>query len=243
MIGIYKFENKINHHIYIGQSVNIQNRYKMHLWAAFSEKAKDYNTQFHQALRKYGIDNFDFEVIAELTPEEYTREGLNTLERYFIKHYNSFHDGYNATEGGDCVGNNVHKGSSNGRALLNEEDVRYIRECYNAHVPFREVYAEYKDKISKRGLQKVWWFDTWKDIYPEYHTEENKYWHSHNAKANDSEIASKNQRKFTPEQVITMRKEYDNGATPKQIWLKYAPEVAWSTIYNIVTRQSYQDIQ
>ena len=29
-------------------------------------------------------------------------------------------------------------------------------------------YEEYKDKISKRGLQKIWWFDTWKDIYPEY---------------------------------------------------------------------------
>jgi len=29
--GIYKFENKINHNIYIGQSVDIERRYKDHL--------------------------------------------------------------------------------------------------------------------------------------------------------------------------------------------------------------------
>ena len=60
-------------------------------------------------------------------------------------------------------------------------------------------------------MQKVWWFDTWKDIHPEYHTEENKYWHSHQAKANSSEIASNNKRKFSKETVIQMRKDYDSG--------------------------------
>ena len=44
------------------------------------------------------------------------------------------------------------------------------------------MYEEYKDKIGKRGLQKLWWFQTWKDILPEYHNEENRYWDSHNAK-------------------------------------------------------------
>ena len=33
-------------------------------------------------------------------------------------------------------------------------------------------------------MQKIWWFETWKHIRPEYHTEENRYWHSHNAKGN-----------------------------------------------------------
>lgn len=40
-----------------------------------------------------------------------------------------------------------------------------------------------------------------------------------------------------------MRKEYDNGMTPKQIWLKYAPEKAWSTVYNAITRVTYKDIK
>lgn len=53
-------------------------------------------------MRKYnGFNNFTFEIIAELSPEEYSREYLNNLERYYVKYYNSFHNGYNATEGGD----------------------------------------------------------------------------------------------------------------------------------------------
>lgn len=244
MIGIYKYQNKLNGKVYIGQSIDIERRQYNHKSSAYNEKANDYNSQFHQAIRKYGLENFDFEIIAELTPEEYTRQTLNQLEIFFIRYYDSFKNGYNATEGGDdAFGNNIHPGEKNGRAKLNEEDVRYIRECYNAHIPFREVYAEFQDKITKRGLQKVWWFDTWKNIYPEYHTEENKYWHSHQAKANSTEIASKNQRSFTEEEIKQMRLDYDNGMTPKQVWKKYAPDKAWSTVYNAITRQTYKDIK
>ncbi len=243
MIGIYKYTNKINGHIYIGQSINLEARQYAHKSSAFNEIAKDYNSQFHQAIRKYGWENFDYEIIAELTPDEYTKDGLDALERYFIKYYDSFHNGYNATEGGDNNPHRAQKGSANGRALLTEDDVIYIRECYNAHIPFREVYAEYQDKISKRGLQKVWWFDTWKDIRPEYHTEENKLWHATKAKANTSEVAANNKRSFTEAEVKAMRAEYDNGATPKQIQLKYAPDKAWSTVYNVVTRQTYKDLK
>lgn len=168
---------------------------------------------------------------------------LNDLEQYFIKYYNSYKNGYNATIGGETISNRSHAGEKNGRALLTKEDVIYIRECYNAHIPFKQVYEEYKNKISKRGLQKVWWFDTWKDILPEYHSDENKYWHSHNAKANPSEVARNNKRKFTEQEVLKMREDYDNGLSPKEVWQKYSPDSAWGTIYNIVTRQTYKDIK
>lgn len=242
MIGIYKYQNKINGKIYIGQSVNIQARQYGHKSAAFNPKANDYESQFHQAIRKYGWDNFDFEIIAELTPEEYTKETLNKLEIFFIKYYNSYHNGYNATEGGDGK-KEGQKGELNGRAKLTLEDVIYIRECYNAHIPFKQIYEQYKDKITKRGLQKVWWFETWKDVFPEYHTEENRYWHSHQAKANSSEVASNNKRCFNEEQIRLMREDYDNGMTPKQVWLKYAPDKAWSTVYNVLIRQTYKDVK
>ncbi len=242
MIGIYKYQNKINNKIYIGQSINLEVRKYRHEHSAFYEKSNDYNTQLHQAMRKYGLDNFSYEIIAEITPEEYTPELLNQLEKFFIQYYDSFKNGYNATEGGDAISNRIHKGSKNGRALLTEEDVEYIRECYNAHIPFREIYTEYQDRISKRGLQKIWWFDTWKDIHPEYHTEENRYWHSHNAKVVPPD-KHQSKRLFTAEQVQAMRKDYDNGMTPKEVWLKHSPNTAWSTIYNIITRQTYRDIK
>jgi group I intron endonuclease len=244
MIGIYKYQNKINGHCYIGQSIDLEKRKQDHKSVAFNKNANDYNSQFHQAVRKYGgFDAFDYEIVATLLPEEYSKETLNSLERFFVKYYDSYHNGYNATPGGDGSGMIGKSGSNNGRALLNEVEVEYIRECYNNHIPFRAVYAEFKDKISKRGLQKVWYFENWKNIHPEYNNAENKYWHSHQAKANAPEIAANNTRAFTKEQVLQMRQDYDNGMSPKQVWLKYAPDKAWSTIYNIVTRQTYKDIE
>lgn len=243
MIGIYKYQNKINHKIYIGQSIDLEQRRYAHKSSAFNKNAKDYNSQFHQAIRKYGLENFSYEVIVEISKEEYSKQILDDLEKYFIKYYDSYKNGYNATEGGDDNPNRGQSGEKNGRALLTREDVYDIRECYNSHIPFKDVFEKYKDKISKRGLQKVWWFDTWKDIHPEYHTEENKYWHSHQAKANSSEIASNNKRKFSKETVIQMRKDYDSGLSPKEVQLKYAPNVSWSTIYNIITRHTYKDIE
>ena len=244
MIGIYKYTNNINNKVYIGQSINLEQRKYSHKSSAYNEKAEDYNSQFHQAIRKYGLENFSYEIVAEISNEEYSKQMLDDLEKYFIKYYNSFKDGYNMTEGGDDNPNRAQSGEKNGRALLKEEDVIYIRECYNAHIPFKQVYEEYKDKISRRGLQKVWWFDTWKNIHPEYHSEENKYWHSHQAKSNNSEIAANNKRKFTEDEVKQMRNDYENNhLSPKQVWQKYSPESAWSTIYNIITRQTYKDIK
>lgn len=155
MIGIYKYTNKINGHCYIGQSVDIRRRQYSHKFSAFNEEAQDYNSQFHQAIRKYGLENFDFEIVAEISSEEYTKQMLDELEQFFIQYYNSYENGYNATKGGDDNPNRAQTGEKNGRALLTVKDVQHIRECYNAHIPFREVYKEYENKISKRGFQNV----------------------------------------------------------------------------------------
>ena len=53
--------------------------------------ANDYNSKFHKAVREFGgLDNFDFEIIHLVSPEEYTYEILNNLEKYYIKLYNSY---------------------------------------------------------------------------------------------------------------------------------------------------------
>ena len=47
-------------------------------------------------MRKYGTDCFQIELV-----EECSRDVTEEREKYWIKHYNSFGDGYNATLGGD----------------------------------------------------------------------------------------------------------------------------------------------
>lgn len=90
MIGIYKIENKINGHIYIGQSVNIHQRWNNEKSTAFNSTSSAYNSPLSRAFRKYGIENFTFEVV-----EECNRDELNDKERYWINHYDSFYNGYN----------------------------------------------------------------------------------------------------------------------------------------------------
>lgn len=87
--GIYKIENLINGKKYIGQSIDIQRRFNEH------KRDKD-NCRIHQALRKYGINNFSFEVV-----EECPTILLDEREKYWIKYYDSFNNGYNATTGGN----------------------------------------------------------------------------------------------------------------------------------------------
>lgn len=89
MCGIYKIENLINGKIYIGQSIEIERRFKRHL------QAKD-DYLIHRALRKYGKENFTFQIIEECKPEE-----LNLKEVYWINKFNSLQPfGYNMVEGG-----------------------------------------------------------------------------------------------------------------------------------------------
>lgn len=75
-MGIYKFTNKINGKIYIGMSNDIQRRYREHLYLS----CKKQDTYFHQALHKYGIDNFDFQIVE--TYDNISREELGKREQY-----------------------------------------------------------------------------------------------------------------------------------------------------------------
>ena len=91
MMGIYKITNKINNKAYIGQSIDIEHRWKTHISRHSTCSA------IHKAIEKYGTDNFIFEVLEECKQKE-----LNDKEIYWIKYYNTFEDGYNLTRGGDC---------------------------------------------------------------------------------------------------------------------------------------------
>ena len=95
-IGIYKIENLMNNHSYIGQSKNIEQRWRKEKQVAFCPTAHEYNYPLSIAFRKYGIENFSFEIIEECDIEQ-----LNERERYWICYYNSFYNGYNQTLGGD----------------------------------------------------------------------------------------------------------------------------------------------
>lgn len=82
MIGIYKITNTITNQVYIGKSVDINRRWREHK----TPKANG-NDLLHGDMKKYGTDNFRFDVI-----EECTKEKLLERELFYIKKYNPFYN-------------------------------------------------------------------------------------------------------------------------------------------------------
>ena len=94
--GIYCFTNKINGKQYIGQSINIWDRYKQHQYRYSIIGDSGYNSAIHSAMRKYGWDNFIFEIIEECKIYE-----LDDVEIYYIENLDTLTpNGYNILAGG-----------------------------------------------------------------------------------------------------------------------------------------------
>ena len=77
---IYKATNKINGKVYIGQTEKtLEHRKEVH-----HRDSERMDTYFYRAIRKYGWENFEWEVIDDSAT---TREELNALEQYYIAKY------------------------------------------------------------------------------------------------------------------------------------------------------------
>jgi len=87
--GIYKITNLKTKEIYIGKSTNVADRWKNHVKAACGLSGVA-DSQFQRALKKYGIENFTWELL-----EETTKEKLTEREKYYINFYDTTHYGYN----------------------------------------------------------------------------------------------------------------------------------------------------
>lgn len=64
MKGIYKFTNNITKKSYIGQSINLESRYNSHKRNYLNKNLSTYNSKFYRAIRKYGFENFTYEILS-----------------------------------------------------------------------------------------------------------------------------------------------------------------------------------
>lgn len=87
---IYKITNKVTGKSYIGQTrYTVEFRWRQHQ----HKKDKSY---FHNAVQKYGPENFTVETLEECDVAD-----LDSREIYYIAKYDTFANGYNTTIGGD----------------------------------------------------------------------------------------------------------------------------------------------
>ena len=85
---------------YIGQTTRPKFRRNEHLSRAYNGS----ELPFHRAIRKYGIDSFEYSVLSNVTSQDIDTlsEVLNNLEQYYIIKFNSkVPTGYNASDGGE----------------------------------------------------------------------------------------------------------------------------------------------
>ena len=91
--GIYKITDTLTEQCYIGQSVNISDRWKQHCKCGLGIEASATN-KLYNAMQKDGVWNFTFELL-----EQCPKELLNEKESFWIEMYQSNTFGYNITKG------------------------------------------------------------------------------------------------------------------------------------------------
>lgn len=92
--GIYKITHIDSEKSYIGQSVNIAERYKQHIRRGLGADPITRN-KLYPAMNSLGPENFTFSLL-----EECPREQLNDREKFWINYYQTYDFGYNDTNGG-----------------------------------------------------------------------------------------------------------------------------------------------
>ena len=92
---VYKIINDVNDKVYIGLTFDtLENRWKNHVHDKNAWESR--NRPLYRAMNKYGIEHFHMEEI-----EQCDDLVVNEREQYWIQYYDSYHNGYNATLGGE----------------------------------------------------------------------------------------------------------------------------------------------
>ena len=142
-IGMYKITNKINGKCYVGQSCQIYKRWQNHIIASNNKNDNAYNYPLYKDFRKYGLNNFEFNIIEKIYP--YDLGKMLRRESYWINKLNAE---YNQTYGEN---NNIT------HSKLTEEQANKIKEIL-LNDNNREI--SHKDLSIKFGVH----IDTIRDI-------------------------------------------------------------------------------
>ena len=111
---IYKIINKLTNKIYIGQTIqDLNERWRQH------KQSKSNCRYLKSAMKKYGIDNFDFKLICICFDND-----LDKYECYYMNKYNTIvPNGYNLRQGGNSGRHNEETKKKISETLKNRTDI------------------------------------------------------------------------------------------------------------------------
>ena len=222
---IYCYTNKINGKKYIGQTINPQLRYNAHKSNYKNPNHIEYNSLIHKAFRKYGFNNFTYEVLVKDIDDINI---LNELEIYYIKKLNcQTPNGYNVEAGGkNCAKPKTlehRKKEIWGQAKLTEEEVIELRKAYRDKKSPTEIYnKKYKDRLHYNSFLNIWIGKRYSLIMPEV-------------------FQNGRHTKLTAETVKQIRKDREKtNLSYDKLAEKYG--VSKGTVADIIKRRTWKDV-
>lgn len=156
---IYCYTNKTNGKKYVGQTINPEQRYNAHKSNYQNPNNTEYNSLLHKAFRKYGFDNFTYEILVKDIDDINV---LNELEIYYIQKFNcQTPNGYNVEAGGkNCAKPKTlehRKKEIWGQAKLTEEEVIELRKAYRDKKSPTEIYKKnYANRMHYNSFLNIW---------------------------------------------------------------------------------------
>ena len=76
--GVYKITNTITGDFYIGSSKDVKRRWNEHKRPSYWKRLP--NSPMYYDMQKYGIDKFDFQILAEVEPEQLKEKEQQLIE-------------------------------------------------------------------------------------------------------------------------------------------------------------------
>lgn len=162
--SIYRFKNLVNGKVYIGQTtVPMRKRLIQHM--TFSRPwTRCHKTYFHNALAKYGLNNFELSLIEICN----SQEELDIREKYWINYYksNDKQFGYNIESGGKDGRKGLKLTEEHKQKLIHanlgkSRNVKTKEALKNTHKQLwkNKIFKENHIDIIKNNL-----YDHWKEI-------------------------------------------------------------------------------
>jgi len=165
MIGIYCITNIVNGKQYIGQSTDIDTRWRHH--RDLLNAGHHVNRHLQYAWNKYGAENFRFSALEILEDDE----RINEREIFWIQELDTFENGYNLTLGGEGQRgrylteeqknhlSEINTGALNPNfGLKRSEETRRKMSIAKRGKPRKPHTEDYKRKVSEKlkGRKKPW---------------------------------------------------------------------------------------
>lgn len=149
--GIYKITNIINGVMYIGSSISIENRFKIHLRRLRNNTHS--NQKLQNSVNKYGIENFTFSILSY--QPDLSREDLLELEELILNSYDKeqlFNLTFQTNGGGaDAVSIPTYLLDLEGNIV---KEFVSTRECFT-YIGLKPAYKYLNTSAKKKGLYRI----------------------------------------------------------------------------------------